>query len=339
MSTIDIAALSGPLSPESPCGDDLEYDPLFGEMERASQGKPEQEIGDTKVAAEDPDWKELKAKSIAVLQRSRDLRAAVYLTRALAHTDGFAGFADGLELIKNLLEQHWEKLYPLLDPDDDNDPTMRVNAIASLVDADTSVRAVRTVPLVRSRALGQFSLRDIEIANGDAHPEAGTQPVEMSVIEGAFQDCDLEELKGTAEAAVRAADLFAGVDAFLLTAVGTMHAPDLTPLPPVLARIKAVLGEQLQRRGVADAALVGEAAAAEAGGAPAALTGEINSREDVIRALDKICDYFNRYEPSSPVPLLAKRAKKLVSKSFLEILRDMAPGGVHEAESIRGPEE
>ena len=73
--------------------------------------------------------------------------------------------------------------------------------------------------------------------------------------------------------------------------------------------------------------------------APPPATGEINSREDVIRALDKICEYFSRHEPSSPVPLLAKRAKRLVSKSFLEILRDMAPGGIHEAESIRGPEE
>src|SRR5690606_26637096 len=82
MSTIDIAALSSPISEESPCGDDLEYDPAFGEMERAAQGKPEQEMGNAVIAAEEPDWKDLKSKSLAVLSRSRDLRAATYLTRA-----------------------------------------------------------------------------------------------------------------------------------------------------------------------------------------------------------------------------------------------------------------
>lgn len=334
MSTVDIAALTAEISAESPCGEDLEYDPAFGEMERASQGKPEQELGDTLVPAEDPDWKELKAKSLAVLSRSRDLRAVSYLIRSLIHTDGLVGFADGLTLLRALLEQRWEHLHPRLDPEDDNDPTMRVNTITALVDPGTTLRALRTIPLVRSR-LGQYSLRDIEIASGEAHADAGSQPVEMSVIEAAFQDADLDELKATAESVLRANETFAAIDAFLLTTVGTMHAPDLTSLPPILGRVQALLGEQLRRRGVVDEALVGEVALQQV----VSSTGEITSREDVIRALDRICEYFDRHEPSSPVPLLAKRAKRLVSKSFLEILRDLAPGGVHEAESIRGKED
>ena len=335
MSTIDVAALSSEISAESPCGENLEYDPAFGEMERAAQGKPEQEMGSTVVAAEEPDWKDLKSKSLAVLTRSRDLRAATYLVRALVHTDGLSGFADGLDLLRALLERHWEHVHPGLDPDDDNDPTMRINAIVTLVDQDTTIRDIKATPLVRARGLGQYSLRDIEIALGETQHEAGSQPVEMSVIDATFQDADLEELKATAEAVSRASETFASIDAFLVATAGTMHAPNLSALPPGLARIQSVLGEHLSRRGVVDAALVGTAAAQ----APPPATGEINSREDVIRALDKICEYFSRHEPSSPVPLLAKRAKRLVSKSFLEILRDMAPGGIHEAESIRGPEE
>jgi type VI secretion system protein ImpA len=252
----------------------------------------------------------------------------------LIHTDGFVGFAEGLALLRALLEQRWEHVHPRLDPEDDNDPTMRVNTITALVDPGTTLRALRTIPLVASR-LGKFSLRDIEIASGESHADAGVQPVEMSVIEAAFQDADLDELKATAEAVMRAGETFAAVDALLLTTVGTMHAPDLTALPPILGRIQGLLGEQLRRRGVVDAALVGEMAATEV----VSSTGEITSREDVIRALDRICEYFDRHEPSSPVPLLAKRAKRLVSKSFLEILRDLAPGGVHEAESIRGKED
>jgi type VI secretion system protein ImpA len=52
--------------------------------------------------------------------------------------------------------------------------------------------------------------------------------------------------------------------------------------------------------------------------------------------MDKICGYFETYEPSSPVPLLLQRAKRLVSKSFLEVLRDVAPEGVSQASVVAG---
>jgi type VI secretion system protein ImpA len=66
------------------------------------------------------------------------------------------------------------------------------------------------------------------------------------------------------------------------------------------------------------------------------MTGVINSQEDVIRVLDMACEYFNRHEPSSPVPLLLQRAKRLVAKDFMEILRDLTPAGVTQAEEISG---
>jgi type VI secretion system protein ImpA len=52
--------------------------------------------------------------------------------------------------------------------------------------------------------------------------------------------------------------------------------------------------------------------------------------------LDKICAYYSRYEPSSPVPLLLQRAKRLVSKDFMEILQDLTPDSVSQAQKICG---
>ena len=104
--TIDLEKLLTAVSDKAPAGSDLEYDPLFSEMERAAEGKEEQEFGDTIVPAEDPDWRELKAKSMQVLEQSKDLRAAIHLTRALIHTDGLAGLSAGLELIKGYIEQY-----------------------------------------------------------------------------------------------------------------------------------------------------------------------------------------------------------------------------------------
>lgn len=76
--------------------------------------------------------------------------------------------------------------------------------------------------------------------------------------------------------------------------------------------------------------------------APAAggtgVPGALNSREDVVRALDAICDYYRRHEPSSPIPLLMQRAKRLATMDFMAIIRDLAPGAVQQVEEIRGPE-
>ena len=101
-----------------------------------------------------------------MLERTRDLRVAVYLTRALLNTDGLPGFADGLALLEGLLERYWDQVYPQLDPDDDNDPTLRINTIVALCDPETTLYDLRGAPLVSSRALGRFSLRDVQIAAG-----------------------------------------------------------------------------------------------------------------------------------------------------------------------------
>ena len=68
----------------------------------------------------------------------------------------------------------------------------------------------------------------------------------------------------------------------------------------------------------------------------AGLTTDVNSRQDAIRALEAISAWFRAHEPSSPVPLLLDRAKRLVSKSFMEVLADIAPDGVVQAKLIGG---
>ena len=154
MSTIDVNSLLNEVSPDAPSGEDLEYDPAFGELERAAQGKAEQALGDSVVAAEPPNWREVRKLATELLGRSKDLRVGVYLTRALASIEGFPGLADGLSLLRGLLERYWDSVHPQLDPDDANDPTMRINTLVSLVDRDAMLSVLRKAPLVSSRVMG-----------------------------------------------------------------------------------------------------------------------------------------------------------------------------------------
>lgn len=350
MSILDVESLLSEITADAPCGEDLEYDSQFVEMEKLSQGTPERQYGDTIIPGEPPDWRGVGKAALDLLERTRDLRVAVYLTRALLNTDGLAGFADGLALLEGLIERHWDLVYPQLDPDDDNDPTLRINTIVALCDPETTLSDLRGAPLVSSRALGRFSLRDIQIAAGLLTPVTTDEeraPPNQNMIEGAFQDASLEDLQATAELIVAAFERSERIEALLTDQVGVTQAPDLSALAGVLKEIRQVLNEQLQRRGVS---IAGEAEAGAVemmepgsggGTAQRMVVGEIASREDVIRTLEKICEYYSRHEPSSPVPFMLKRAKKMVRMDFMEILRDLAPGGTDQADLIFGlqPEE
>ena len=66
----NIESLLQPVSAEEPCGPDLEYDPAFLELDRISQGKPEQQMGSTIVAAQEPDWKDVGSRTLALLAKT-----------------------------------------------------------------------------------------------------------------------------------------------------------------------------------------------------------------------------------------------------------------------------
>src|SRR6478752_9048703 len=173
------------VAPDAPSGANLEYDPDFIRLDAELQGKPEVQYGATLSAAAPPDWKVVHALALELLQRSRDLRLALALTRADLHLQGIQGFAAGLQIIGDFLDARWDGVHPQLDPDDGNDPAMRVNIISALIDRNTLLGELKTMPIVASRAHGRFSLRDIEISNGELPPGPEEVRVAMAVIDAA----------------------------------------------------------------------------------------------------------------------------------------------------------
>jgi type VI secretion system protein ImpA len=106
-------------------------------------------------------------------------------------------------------------------------------------------------------------------------------------------------------------------------------------LTAAIGRIDRVLRAQLSTRSApADEAVVIESAGASPNATAA--VGAIRSRDDAIRALDAVADYFRRNEPSSPIPLFVARAKRLVSKSFLEVVADLVPDAVPQVRAVGG---
>lgn len=341
---MDLADLIVSHGDEEPSGENLEYDPAFISLELAAQPGEERQIGDSIIAAEEPDYPEVITQAMDVLGRSHDLRAAVFLAQAMLRTKGFPGFAEVTSYMRGVLEQFWDTCHPQLDADDDNDPTMRVNAVSSLSGADTIIRAMRITPLTDSRAMGRFSYRDILVAEGEMSPPEGMDnPPTQALIAGAFQDTNPEKLNAARNAVAQALE-----DVVAINAVFQDRTPTQCPDLDVLERMLRQILNRFQAAGVTGGSAAKEVPQAEeedpgdgdtpGGGAIAGgwsggpavgggVPGGINSQQDVKNTIDRLIAYYNRAEPSSPVPILLERAKRLVGADFVTIIKDMAPDG------------
>ncbi|MCY1263701.1 type VI secretion-associated protein, ImpA family [compost metagenome] len=336
---VDVHQLLNPVSPDAPCGDDLEYDPQFLGLERTAQGQPERQMGDSVLPAEPPDWREVGNLSEALLQRSKDLRIANFYLQSQIALDGFAGLARGLNLVSELLRQFWDHLYPVLDAADDNDPTFRINALAG-ISADPVIRLLWDAPLVRSRAFGSVTLRAALNAAG-LQSFAGEHLGQEQVI-GAFQNAGSEQVGACLGSLALAQDTLQAIERDVNERVGSERGADLRALKQLLRHALQIARDQSPAGTASDASGAAQdtAGAAEAptGSAPQRASGEISSREDVVRSLDRILAYYSRHEPSSPVPVLLARAKRLVAADFATIVRDLIPDGFSQFEAVRGRE-
>ncbi len=93
MTGIAVDCLLQPVTADDPVGPDLEYDPAYLAAFRAAEGTPERQMGGTVVAAEEPDWHRVQALAADLLTRSKDLRVAVLLTRALSRLQASRAWA------------------------------------------------------------------------------------------------------------------------------------------------------------------------------------------------------------------------------------------------------
>ncbi|PBC03469.1 type VI secretion system protein TssA [Mesorhizobium sp. WSM3860] len=68
----------------------------------------------------------------------------------------------------------------------------------------------------------------------------------------------------------------------------------------------------------------------------AGLPDRITSRDDVVKCLDLVVAFYDRTEPSSPIPHLARRVRRMVHMDFVELMEDLAPSGLKEFRLLAG---
>lgn len=336
----DDLSLIEPLSAANPCGVPLDASELlsfdafriFGQqlaldapLEAAEAGR-EGERRRVPKPAEAPEWVELRDRSLEALSRTKDLRVLAYLGAAVLRTDGPEALCRVIAVASTWLSSFWDTVYPLAG----EDTVERQSTLSAFTDHFAFVEPLRKAVLVSSREHGRFSLRDIQ--NGAV----------KQAVDAAFDEMPLADLQSFCNRVLQSEVALQQMEAQVreIDADPLLSFKDLSP---VLEQLHRVLLSQLTRRqangGTGDAVALDGSATSGNGAAAPVVAGAIRTRDDAIRALDAVATFFRQTEPSSPVPLLLDRAKRLVSKTFLEVLADIAPGALGEARTVSGVKE
>jgi len=345
-----------PVSESRPCGENIAYDPLVRKIAEEIKGRTDMKVdesGHLVAITQDPEWRPFRALCEEALSKSKDLNVCIHYIVALMQTDGIAGLAEGLELLAQMLRKYWPDLYPALDPDESNPACFRFGILENLTTLPTGmeeglkfIHRLQAVPLCKSPRLGAVSLASLGGASLDSATDGARNAMAALQEINARKPGDLGEALGFIERSIAAVN---DVDEFLSEATGS-NAPSWEVLHNVLKEQKKLIDSVFNGEGGAGADAGADAVAGngeqpvDAGNSDEPSTGvvvtgapgAITSRADVLRCLDLICKYYEKAEPSSPVPFLLQRTKRLVKMSFVELINNMAPSAMEQIISIIG---
>lgn len=318
---LNFEELLGPISGDSPCGENLRWDPIHDEIKAARQEQDRDVLGSDSPV--EPNWQLIVDKATdALAHRSKDLMIAGYLMQALVEQHGFAGLRDSLRLVNGLLDSFWGGLYPQADGDD-LEP--RAAPIVWFTEAD---RGGRIPTRVRDVALVGATTGDGQSYSWSYWKSRYVPPKGETEDEGAFaqRKADAEERAKLFEDAIAPVpvDHFVEVQADIEQSAAELArlavqldekfgdtAPGTTALRQSLEDCAALVRRIIKDKG---GLVAGDETEAEGEGGDAVSgqatvsKGPIKSRADALRRLSEVAEYFRQAEPHSPVSYLVDRA-------------------------------
>lgn len=138
--------LLNPISPDRPAGENLWYSPTYDKIKEARREDDDSPQGDWQHERKLADWPlTIKLISEALATQTKDLQLAAWLAEAMLRREGIASFRDCLDLIRGLIENFWDGLYPELE---DGDAEFRASPLRWLGERNDKLElAIRTGPL------------------------------------------------------------------------------------------------------------------------------------------------------------------------------------------------
>jgi type VI secretion system protein ImpA len=320
-----LSKLSGWLkgvSNDSPCGEDFveasfEYQALAAKVE---------------VTTESSDWKKHKQEMEEFLIQTKDIRLYSLYTRILIHTEKnpLLGLSKGLQLILYAIENYWDCCYPIIDESDPEEAFFdRNNALADFASYKDLILPLSKKINILSIGLGHYTLEDLIVLDAGG-AVAGKQPLQGLMPD---EEAAYAELLQYFNLSLELADAIKIRYHQKSNEVFTEFNDHLLPM---LKKGVALSGGGAE--GSSETSSNAEVTAVSEGGGvpPIQIQGTINNREDIIKALGLICDYYEKNEPSSPVPMMLERVVKMVDMNYREIFSEFQLGADSVLDKIFG---
>jgi type VI secretion system protein ImpA len=362
-----------PVADGSASGSELRNDPRFHAVERlmepAARSFRLENVRTGGTGSANVDWAGILSQAEDLAQTGRDIRLLVIVVRALANSEGFDGLAQGLGLLTRTVETHWDSLHPVLreSPSVSEAARRRTNAILDLQNRDNGLLCdLEFTVVLTPRGLGAITFGDLcagaltrmqaqaELPQGLGDKELAEllsrHDARVNRVTAACRAMAIEQpdnVTTLAQGVEAARSALAALEAALTARVGEngvgFRLPELDKvLSRALVPLTAAQGQTALGASASEVTAMAEPSpATTANGAhppPAAggIPGSVNSRRDVERCLDMIIDFYERTEPSSPIPHLARRMRKMVPMNFLQLMEEIAPSGMKEFKNVAG---
>jgi type VI secretion system protein ImpA len=329
---IHFEPLLAPIPGDNPSGANLLYAGLHDEVREARRADDILAQGEWKRESKVADWhKVFVLTTEALATKTKDLQLAAWLTEALVNLHGFAGLHDGLKLLGGLLETYWETLYPEID---EGDMEARANAI-DMLNRPFFAAAIQKVPITGNPVGANYSYLEFKDSTKFNVPD-NLEALEYDARERAVQLRQLAATEGkitseqwrNAKTATKRAfceDVFARLNMCwdqckaldnILDAKFQRQTPGLTDFKKCLEAVRSAVETVVKEKRLLepDPAVQEGGASQESGPASASgaggtrISGPVSTREEALKRLAEVAEFFRATEPHSPVSYLLQRA-------------------------------
>ncbi|HVF90424.1 MAG TPA: type VI secretion system protein TssA [Blastocatellia bacterium] len=320
---LDFEALIAPIPGENPAGENMQYAGLYDEIRQARRADENLAQGVWQYELKVADWGQVIALATGALTtRTKDLLICAWLSEALVKVHGFAGLRDGLRAVREIMQNFWENLYP---ESDEGDLEARANALYWM-DAQLSL-IVKEIPLTSSGSVFEYSY--LQWSNADKGDKAAAPDAEGEASEGpkvTLEEWDkakgatrrvfyentfavLTECWAEFTSMEQVADEKFGRQAPSIRTL-KKSIDDVRTLAERLVKEKRILEPDPARAAEGSPEAEGQDGAAEEGPGLSLGSGPIRTRQEALRRLAQVAEYFRRTEPHNPVSYLVTRAIK-----------------------------
>ena len=344
---LDFEQLTAPLAGDKPTGVDLRDDPspdsLYHRLKdaRAAARAAERQaaMSDSgEVDRQSADWRPVLTLGLqAIAEESKDLEVAAWLIEALVRQHGFAGLRDGFRLARELVESFWDDLFPLPDEDGWEARLYPLTGLNGEGSEGTLITPINNVPITTAGDAGPLThanyLQALEVDRiSDAQKRErrlSEGAISREMFDRAVAQTAPEHLRELHDDLQACTDEFRRLGAVLDEKVG-QQSPPTSSIREALENVTTLVNSLAPSASTEETtASAAEATASAAAGTPASASlpckppGAIENREEALRVLLQVAEFFRRTEPHTPVSYALEQAVRWGRMSLPDLLAEL----------------